>query len=124
MQHAGTPVTVGWKGSHMEFAVLGDAAVLVHPGERIDPETHRRGRAFCARVAGQPFAGFIECVPTFTSLAVVYDPVRVSQAAHTFLAANIADFPRTHGPRNHATALAHWSWVHSCLLPRRKQRRR
>jgi inhibitor of KinA len=62
----------------MQFAPLGDRAVMITLGTTIDEETHRRVRAVCARLDERPIAGMIECVPAFASVAVHYDPVASS----------------------------------------------
>jgi inhibitor of KinA len=53
---------------------LGDRAVIIHVGDRIDEATHQLVRAVVARLEGRPVAGTIELVPAFASVAVHYDP--------------------------------------------------
>jgi inhibitor of KinA len=53
---------------------LGDRAVLIRVGDRIDERTHRLVRAACARLDRSPPPGFLEYVPGYTSVAVHYDP--------------------------------------------------
>jgi inhibitor of KinA len=56
---------------------LGDSAVLVRLGDCIELETNRKVMKLSQRLEAQPFAGWIECVPAFASVAVHYDPVLV-----------------------------------------------
>jgi inhibitor of KinA len=59
---------------------LGDTAVLVRFGDRIDPGTLNRVLAFRASLEAEPLPGMVEHVPAFASVAVYYDPLRVSEA--------------------------------------------
>src|SRR5262245_66077945 len=59
----------------MQFAPLGDRAVMITLGTTIDEATYRRVRAVCARLDERSIAGMIEYVPAFASVAVHYDPV-------------------------------------------------
>ena len=54
---------------------LGEAAVLVSFGTKIDPDVHRAVRTFAASLGQHPFRGMIEYVEAFTSVTVFYDPV-------------------------------------------------
>jgi inhibitor of KinA len=62
----------------VRFEPLGDRAVLVVLGDGISEATHRRVRTACERLAVAKIEGVIEWVPAYTSLAVHYDPARVS----------------------------------------------
>ncbi|MFC7153396.1 5-oxoprolinase subunit PxpB [Cohnella cellulosilytica] len=57
---------------------LGDAAIVVQFGETICPETHERVRQLSEYLERQPFAGMIEHVPSFLSVAVYYDPFELA----------------------------------------------
>lgn len=54
---------------------VGDQAVLVVLGSCIDEEINRRVMALTARIREAGLPGFVECVPSFTSLMIVYDPL-------------------------------------------------
>lgn len=56
---------------------LGDRAIIIHVGDRIDEATHQLVRAVVARLSERPIAGTIELVPAFASIAVHYDPRNV-----------------------------------------------
>ncbi|MEW9670358.1 5-oxoprolinase subunit PxpB [Ammoniphilus sp. 3BR4] len=54
---------------------LGEAAIVVQLGDSIQLETHNRVRALARFLDQHPVAGFIECVPAFTTVTVFYDPL-------------------------------------------------
>ena len=56
---------------------LGDSAVIIQLGEGISEKTHRVVSALTKRIENDPFPGFIECVPAFTSVTVFYQPFEV-----------------------------------------------
>lgn len=60
-----------------ELLPLGDSAVLIRLGDHIELETNRKVMKLSQRLEAQPFAGWIECVPAFASVAVHYDPLLV-----------------------------------------------
>jgi len=57
---------------------LGDAALLIRVGNAIDEETHRIVAGVSARLSASPFPGMVEYVPAFTTVAVHYDPARLT----------------------------------------------
>ncbi len=57
---------------------VGDAALTVEFGDRIDPEIHRRVLALAHALEREPFPGLRETVPTYRSLLVYYDPRQLS----------------------------------------------
>jgi inhibitor of KinA len=59
-------------------APLGDRAVVIGVGTRIDATTHTRVRAICNRLERAPVPGIVECVPAYVSVVVHYDPVQLS----------------------------------------------
>jgi inhibitor of KinA len=61
----------------IHFSPLGDRAILVRLGTQVDEPTHLRVRAACARLEASAIAGVRECVPTYVSVVVHYDPVRM-----------------------------------------------
>ena len=54
---------------------LGDCAIVVKLGERVDEETHTKVSVFSDYLDSHPFDGLVEYIPAFTSVTVVYDPV-------------------------------------------------
>ena len=82
----------------------GDAALVVEFGDRIDPAINARVMALAAALRDRPIPGVTETVPTFRSLLVHYDPLRLDYADLTAqvaaMAETLADFiPR----RRHVT---------------------
>lgn len=63
-----------YKQFRYELLPLGDAAVIIRFGSSIDIETNRVVMLISAALEERPFAGFIECVPAFASIAIHYDP--------------------------------------------------
>ncbi|MBX9710830.1 MAG: 5-oxoprolinase subunit PxpB [Xanthobacteraceae bacterium] len=58
----------------------GDAALTVEFGRSIDMQANRKVLALDRALADQKIAGVIEAVPTYRSLLVHYDPVRIGFA--------------------------------------------
>jgi KipI family sensor histidine kinase inhibitor len=62
------------------FLASGDTALVVELGDGIDARVSALVLALAQRVAAAAIAGVIEVVPTFRSLMVHYDPLRVTRA--------------------------------------------
>ncbi len=60
------------------FLPLGDSAMTVEFGDRIDPALMAAVAALDHSLAAAPVDGMIEAVPTYRSLTVHYDPLRCS----------------------------------------------
>jgi KipI family sensor histidine kinase inhibitor len=61
---------------------LGDAALTIRFGDRIDAQTHARVRRFCAALEAGPRPGAIEeWAPAFASATVWYDPDGIAFAS-------------------------------------------
>ena len=59
----------------LQFAPLGDSAVIITLGDAIDERTHRLVRAASSRIRSDPPPGFVDLVPAFVSIVVHYDPI-------------------------------------------------
>jgi KipI family sensor histidine kinase inhibitor len=59
------------------FFPAGDGALSVEFGNEINPAINARIRALSDALARKPIRGVRECVPTFRSLLVLYDPCRL-----------------------------------------------
>lgn len=59
----------------------GDTALAVEFGDRVDRKLSGLVLALARRVTEAKIAGVVECVPTFRSLTVYYDPLRLPYAA-------------------------------------------
>lgn len=62
----------------ISILVAGDCAVTVEFGNCISPEINRRVTGFCESLKESRIKGVVEWVPTFRSVTVFYDPVRIS----------------------------------------------
>ena len=56
-----------------EFSALGDRAIIVTFGEEIGMDVYEKVQRLFQALQQHPFTGMIECVPSFTSLAVYYN---------------------------------------------------
>ncbi|PFJ14991.1 kinase [Bacillus cereus] len=57
----------------MKFSALGDQAIIVTYGEEINMDIYRKVQRLFQALQQHPFLGMVECVPSFTSLAVYYN---------------------------------------------------
>ena len=57
------------------FTAVADHAVLAEFAETITPQASEAVRQLDAKLAAAPFAGFVEAVPAYVSLLVIFDPV-------------------------------------------------
>jgi KipI family sensor histidine kinase inhibitor len=55
----------------------GDSALLVEFDNRIDPEINRSVRSLALAIESDPLPGINEVLPTFRSLMVMYDPLKI-----------------------------------------------
>ncbi len=69
-------------GATARVQPLGDAALTIEFGDRIDPEIHRRVKRFCAALEASTLPeGVEEWAPAFASVTLWYDPEKISYAA-------------------------------------------
>lgn len=59
------------------FRPVGDRAVLVELGDEISPEVNDRVRDLFLALDHDPMEGIADLVPSYASLLVVYDPLRI-----------------------------------------------
>jgi len=64
--------------SATRYQPLGDSALNIPFGDQIDPEINQRVHAFADLIQHEPLNGIGECVPTYCSLLVHYDPLQLS----------------------------------------------
>lgn len=60
-----------------DVSPLGDSCVLLRIGDGINEDTHRLVIEAVRRIESKRFAGYVECVPAFASVAIHYRPVIV-----------------------------------------------
>lgn len=78
------------------YKPAGDNAILVVLGDQIDLQINRRVHSLDRLFSSEPFDGFVETVPTYTSLLVYYDPLRIdySQALNE-ITRQVSDLQQT-----------------------------
>jgi KipI family sensor histidine kinase inhibitor len=74
--HAGM-TELQWEGQPVSFTPLGDSAVTVSVGARVDPWVNDRVRSFADMVAAISFPGYVEAVAGYHTATVYYDAFRL-----------------------------------------------
>lgn len=59
------------------YRIMGDRALIVELGDRISPELNQRVRKLALVLADSSLEGLLEIVPTYRSLLVIYDPLKM-----------------------------------------------
>ncbi|MBS4201998.1 5-oxoprolinase subunit PxpB [Bacillus sp. FJAT-49732] len=62
---------------HISYSPLGDSAIVIEFGEKINLETNHTILEMKKTIMKQPFPGFIEAVPAYTTLTIFYEPASV-----------------------------------------------
>jgi inhibitor of KinA len=65
----------------MLISPLGDSALRVQLGEKMDESTLVRVQSACVAIAAAAVPGVVELVPAYTTVIVHYDPLAVARAA-------------------------------------------
>lgn len=86
-----------------EILPLGDAAVLVRCGERINAATSARVLGLADQLHSEVQPAFVAVVPAFTSLTVHYDPAQIDFARARELVANAESSAHPIQPERQAT---------------------
>lgn len=60
---------------------MGDSSLIVELGKDIDPEVNQRVRELTFTLAQNPIEGVRETVPSYRSLLIVYDPLKIGLTA-------------------------------------------
>ena len=55
---------------------LSESAITVEFGDKIDPKNYQQISNLNNNISDNPFLGFIETVPAYTTLTIYYQPVR------------------------------------------------
>lgn len=61
-----------------EISQISEFSALIEFGNEINEEINKKIRVFCSYIDEHPFDGFIEYVPYFTSVSVIYDPLKIN----------------------------------------------
>jgi inhibitor of KinA len=75
-----------------EIRHLGDRGLLVELGTGIDPAINRRVQRLQQILARENFCGVVETIPAYSSLLVVYDPLRATPEALAQQIGALCDF--------------------------------
>ena len=81
---------------------LGDRGLLVELGTGIDPAVNRCVRQLQRRIAREGIDGVLEAVPAYSSLLVVYDPLKAAPEALRRHIAGLCDFEAADAEEEHA----------------------
>lgn len=65
-------------GFKIEIVQISETAALVEFGKVINEKINKRVRTFCNYLDDHPFKGFVEYVPAFTSISVIYNPLELN----------------------------------------------
>ncbi len=60
------------------FLLAGDRGLVVELGAAIDPEINRKVREISVSLEETPIVGVTEVIPTYRSVLICYDPVRIN----------------------------------------------
>ncbi len=64
----------------MQITPLGDTALTLSIGDKIDEPTHRRVQTLLHQLESEPLPGVWELVPAYTTITLFYDPGRAIEA--------------------------------------------
>lgn len=63
-----------------EFRIyqISEISALIEFGNEINPAINRKIQVFCDYLEKHKFYGFVECIPYFTSVSVIYDIIKIN----------------------------------------------
>ena len=76
---------------HPKFLIMGDRSLLVELGDQISIEVNRRVRSLYYSLSYRKLGGIIELLPSYTSLLIVFDPLRLSLSVLRTILTQLAD---------------------------------
>jgi len=80
---------------HLRYRIMGDRALLVEVGDEIHAAENQAVRALSITLEKHPIKGVTDVVPTYRSLLITYDPLKISLPA---LKAEISKFRKRMKP--------------------------
>jgi inhibitor of KinA len=86
--------------SSAKYKPFGDRALVVEFGNAINPQINRKVHALHEAVASAHLLGINECVPTYCSLLIVFDPLRLSYEDLVSAARKLEVMVGTGSPKN------------------------
>lgn len=79
----------------IQIQAFGEMAVHISFGHAISPKIHQKVRAVGDYIEAHPFAGYEECVLSYTAATIIYDPCIVRAKGHTDNASQfVADYAK------------------------------
>lgn len=63
--------------NEVDILQASETSALVEFGNRIDEGINKKIRIFCAYLDQNPFCGLIEYIPYFSSVSLIYDPLKI-----------------------------------------------
>lgn len=76
-----------------KFRVMGDRSLLVHLGDEISREVHQCVRTLYFNLIDCKLAGVVELIPSYATLLIVFDPLKISLAALKTNVARLMESP-------------------------------
>lgn len=64
--------------SKLNIYQISETSALVEFGNEINPDTNKKIRILCDYLENNPFCGLVEYIPYFTSISVIYDPIKIN----------------------------------------------
>jgi KipI family sensor histidine kinase inhibitor len=61
----------------LQYRIMGDRSVLVELGDEMSPRVNRRVREAFVSLMENPLGGLIETIPSYRSLLIIYDPLKL-----------------------------------------------
>jgi inhibitor of KinA len=65
------------KMDKITFYPQGDQAITMNFGNEIHKDTHQKITTFTEYIETHPFPGMLEVIPSFTSVTIIYEPIKV-----------------------------------------------
>lgn len=66
---------------NLRYRIMGDRALIVELGDEISTEVNLRVRELTFALEENPLDGLVEIVPTYRSILIIYDPLKVGLTA-------------------------------------------
>ena len=64
--------------SNPQYRIMGDRALLVELGDKIDVEVNNKVRELFVALKADPLEGIVETIPSYRSLLLIFDPLKTT----------------------------------------------
>ncbi|MCR4397794.1 MAG: allophanate hydrolase subunit 1, partial [Firmicutes bacterium] len=97
----------GWEVySETRYLFAGDSGIVVEFADKVSPEVLDRVRSMTVGIERARIPGVVECIPSYRSLLVIYDPLTVSfSSMEASLRSVEAELPGLNLPRASVTEI-------------------